>query len=316
MHANTLLLLSTFNGEKYLSAQLDSIIAQTYTHWILLIRDDGSSDKTRDLIHSYAKKDPRIQLLNDNLGNLNTIQSFSALMKEGLHRNEPYIFFCDQDDVWLAHKIESTLSELQKLEASMNADLPILIHTDLTVVDDDLNIIHPSFLTYENLKRNAENPIKTLLINNYITGCTIGMNRALLKLATPVPDSVRMHDWWCGLCAAACGKIGFINKPSILYRQHSNNMVGSRGFKAKLKELITIRSSFASRVAKFRATINQATLLLPLVPNNSENHRLIEQFTLLPHQGTLPRYYHLSKLGLQASGFIRSILLWLYLACM
>lgn len=313
MNKKALILLSTFNGEKYLAAQLDSIIAQYHTNWTLLIRDDGSSDKTVDIIHDYAKKDARVQCLNDNIGNLNIIKSFSRLMEAGLHRDEPYIFFCDQDDLWLPNKIDLTLNELHRIEASSHTDTPILVHTDLKVVDENLKTIYPSYLRYENLKRNPKNPIKTLLINNYITGCTIGMNRALLKLATPVPDDARMHDWWCGLCAAACGHIGFISEPTILYRQHSNNTIGSNGLYGKIKELKELRKSYTGRLARFRKTIIQAAHLLSIMTDHSKNRPLIEQFSQLTNQGILSRYYSVTKLGLRPSGVIRSVMFWLYL---
>ena len=96
---SALILLSTYQGEKYLAAQLDSLIAQTYSDWILLIRDDGSTDQTISIIHDYCQRDQRISLVSDSLGNLNTQHSFSQLMKHALQRDEPYLFFCDQDDI-------------------------------------------------------------------------------------------------------------------------------------------------------------------------------------------------------------------------
>lgn len=194
---NTFILMSTFNGGVYLKEQLDSILSQTYKQWILLIRDDGSSDNTVAILQEYAKNDSRIKLLTDSYGNLGVISSYSQLMQEAIAHNAPYILFSDQDDVWLANKVQLSIDKLQKLESTHGVNTPALIHSDLQVADNQLNIIHPSYLAYEKLTRNSMNPLSTLLINNYITGCTMGINNALLKLATPVSESARMHD--CGV---------------------------------------------------------------------------------------------------------------------
>lgn len=308
-----LILLSTYNGAAYLPEQLDSIINQTFTNWTLLIRDDGSSDNTLEVIQRYASADSRIILLSDHLGNLNVIKSFSTLMDAAVKRHEPYIFFCDQDDVWLPHKVQTTLSLLEQIEKESSTETPILVHTDLRVVDKNLNTIHDSYIRFEGLKRNPASPLNTLLINNYITGCTIGMNRALLQLAAPVPEDVRMHDWWCGLCVAASGVIGFIDEPTMLYRQHGNNSVGSSGFYGKLNELKQFRKNLMKRKMNLSLCFTQALHLKERISDKKMHKDLIQAFTGLPSKKNLSRYFSAAKLRLKPAGFIRRASFWMLL---
>lgn len=240
------------------------------------------------------KKDPRILLMTDQLGNLKPAQSFSALMKQAEQRNENFIFFADQDDVWLPNKLQLGVEVLEK----ENNDTPLLVFSDLCVVDAELNKIHPSYLQYENLKPYKKIPLKTLLIHNYITGCTIGMNRALLKFASPVPETAVMHDWWCALCAATIGNIVFIEQATILYRQHSQNDIGSKGFYHKFKNLRSIKKSLNLR-------IEQAKNVLQRVPKTNPHWNTIDTFVSLPQASFSSKIEKLSHLKLKTDGYIR-----------
>ena len=106
------ILMATYNGEKYIREQIDSIISQTYSNWTLLIRDDVSKDDTVKIIKEYEKKDKRIKLLEDNKGNLGFVKNFEELLKNS---SEDFIMFSDQDDYWLEDKIEKYINELKKI---------------------------------------------------------------------------------------------------------------------------------------------------------------------------------------------------------
>ena len=315
---SALIMMSTYNGEKYLAAQLDSMISQTFSQWVLLIRDDGSSDATLDIIKKYITLDSRIIYLDDQRGNLKIIKSYSALMEAALKRNEDYIFFSDQDDIWLPHKVQASVDLLSTLENQYQQTTPLLIHSDLRVVNDQLQMIHPSYLQFEHLTRNPDAPLKTLLINNYVTGCTVAINRALLILATPIPDNVFMHDWWCALCAAADGYIGFISEPTILYRQHGGNSVGSSGFYGKLKDLISLKKSFIRRRKNLTACFYQAKNLLDrlnyLDRANVNDANLVTNFSNLYNKNIISRYLSAIQLHLQPASYMRALLFWLFLA--
>ena len=221
------ILLATYNGERFLKEQIDSIFSQSLQNFHLIIRDDGSTDNTLNIIHEAIKQHPsKITLLNTS-SHLGVIRSFSELL---LASKAPYAMLADQDDVWMQDKVFLTYEKMYLLEKAYGNNTPILVHSDLKIVDQHLKTISPSFCRYTHLKPIEGNHLNRLLVQNEITGCTVMINRPLIETATPISDSAVMHDWWLGLTAAAFGKVGFINKPLILYRQHGSNILGSKKF--------------------------------------------------------------------------------------
>jgi rhamnosyltransferase len=225
---NVLIVLSSYNGASHIGDQIESIRRQSFREWSLLVRDDGSSDATLEIVHRFAQADGRISLLSDGRGNLGAVASFGALLEHALSRQAAYVVLSDQDDVWRPEKLERQLELLRAHEASRGAGHPTLVHSDLAVVDRDLRPIHPSFLRHQRLEHVANDPLRRLLLQNFVTGCTVMLNRALLELAVPVPPVV-MHDWWLAQCAAALGSLLFLPEATVLYRQHGANLLGSRG---------------------------------------------------------------------------------------
>lgn len=227
------ILLSTYNGERYLREQIDSILAQTYQDWQLIIRDDGSMDSTVDIVQEYIRsyKD-RITLLEKN-GNKGAMESFGELLQVS---TSDYFMFCDQDDVWLPDKVEQTLNKMLQTEQTITKGCPVVVHTDLIVVDQDLNTINPSYFNYANIKPSLVNSdIDYLLIFNSVTGCTAMGNKAARKNACPIPPFAPMHDSWLAQSTLmAGGKIATLFSPTILYRQHSKNVIGAPSGKQSL----------------------------------------------------------------------------------
>lgn len=216
-------LLSTYNGSKYLPDLVISLINQTYQNWRLLIRDDGSTDGTIDLIERFSEQYPnKIVHVVDNLHNLGPGQSFSQLMA---YSNADLVMFCDQDDYWLSSKIEVTLEEMLVLEEEF-PHTPLLVHTDLTVADTNLEVIAKSFWSYQNINPKKKH-FRDLLIQNIATGCTVMINKKLKELAYPVPTQAIMHDWWVALVASTYAGIHHIDESTILYRQHGENNTGA-----------------------------------------------------------------------------------------
>lgn len=217
------ILLATYNGEKYLTKQLDSIINQTYNNWIIYVHDDGSKDKTVDIINKYINKFPRKIKYIEGKPTGGAKDNFMYLMSKA---KEDYIMFCDQDDVWLNNKIEVTLNEMKRVETKKETS--ILVFSDLKVVDKDLNVISDSLEKYQSLNYKKVD-YASLLMQNQITGCTVMINKALLDKAL-VKDTkdIIMHDWWCALIAAKFGIISCINKQLTLYRQHTDNEEGAK----------------------------------------------------------------------------------------
>lgn len=217
-------MLATFNGELFLAQQIESILAQDYEHLRLAVRDDGSSDGTLAIIRSFVERDPeRVVLLEDTLGNLGSTMNFLQLL---LSSSADYVMLSDQDDVWLPGKVSLTLAAMKKSEQRHGREMPLLVHTDLMVVDRDLSVLAKSFWKYQ--KINPEHDaINRLLVQNVVTGCTVMVNRSLLKLLRPIPDGAIMHDWWLALLAASFGRIGQVAAPTLFYRQHGSNAVGA-----------------------------------------------------------------------------------------
>lgn len=212
---NVAILLSTYNGERFLSEQINSILTQNYKDWKLYIRDDGSTDNTQQIIRKYANQDSRIIFTNeDNVTNVGVKRSFFTLLQNA---NADYYMFCDQDDVWLPDKVSETV-------AVASEDAPLLIHTDLKVVDSTLNTLG---LMYDNDFHDA---FHDALFSNSVTGCTMLLNQKLKNIILSLPydtNKIVMHDWWFSLIAATFGKIIFLKKPNILYRQHGDNTFGA-----------------------------------------------------------------------------------------
>lgn len=222
------ILMATYNGEKFLAQQIESIQKQTFKEWNLLIRDDGSSDKTCDIIRNFTAKDSRIRFINENEHhNLGVIKSFFTLVN---YEVADFYFFSDQDDVWLPEKLSVSL-EAAKHKAS---DVPLLVYTDLKVVNQELNILQDSMIRAQS--HHANTTLLPELTENTVTGGTMMINHALAEKWF-TPNDILMHDWFLALLAASLGEIIYLDLPTQLYRQHDNNVLGARTMDKRFKIL-------------------------------------------------------------------------------
>lgn len=219
--------MATYNGAKYIREQIESIELQSYTDWILFIRDDHSRDDTVSIIKDQVKRNPdKIILIEDTeLQGGSSKKNFAGILKwVSQNYNFNYFMFSDQDDYWLPQKVEISIKRLKKIESTY--DGPVLVHTDLKVVDQNLQVLGESFIKYRALNPQVRD-LNHLLVQNNITGCTMCWNAKFNKILDLSDDRVAMHDWWMALAAACFGKIEFITESTILYRQHGNNVVGA-----------------------------------------------------------------------------------------
>lgn len=244
------ILLASYNGEKFIDDQLESLLAQTYTNWKLFIRDDGSSDQTLSIINKYASKDERISAVRDNKENLGSCQNFAELIN--ITRNQfAYIMFCDQDDYWLPFKIEETLAQMKHLEEQQKTEVPLLVYTNFQYVDSNLKII-------ESKKKFQATKVSKLgfahlLAQNPAYGCTMMLNKKLADVAGNIPPEAENHDYWVALAASALGKIFYLNKSTIFYRQHNNNIstnYDNDSLVKRLKRIVVQRKNFEDVRAK------------------------------------------------------------------
>ena len=229
-------LLSTYNGEKFLGEQLDSLLAQSHKNFILVVRDDGSRDRTVSILESYASDHPeRIHLISRDGVNMGASASFAFLAdyviksKELLGLKSIYMMFCDQDDTWFPEKIEKLLAAMLATEANNGSTLPIIVHSDLEVVSEQNMVIAKSLISYQGLEIER-NSFPNLVISNLVTGCTALINEPLAEKALPIPEKAIMHDWWLALVASAFGKLVYLDTPLVHYRQHGNNTIGAKEF--------------------------------------------------------------------------------------
>ena len=217
------ILLATYNGEKYIKALLHSIEEQTYKNINLIIRDDSSKDNTLNIIKEFQTKSSlNIQIIQDNKGNLGSTRCFEELIK---HSTSDYCMFCDQDDVCLPQKVNQTYLKIKELE-STNPQKPVLVFTDLYVVNENLQIIADSFFNLQKLYPDVcHNPWKCMALS-VAPGCTMLLNKECKKFILPIP-SFLVHDHWIITNIAYYGKCDYIPWGTILYRQHSNNCIGA-----------------------------------------------------------------------------------------
>lgn len=219
------ILLATYNGEAYLREQLNSLATQSHTNWKLMVRDDGSTDATLSILNEFSEQYPgKVSILQDAGNKLGSTGNFERLMDAA---NEAYIMLCDQDDIWLEDKIERSLTKLLELEQQHGSSKPLLVFTDLSLVDADGKLIATSFWQAQKLDPSITQQVFKTVAQSTITGCTIIANRPAIKNALPIniPGGIQ-HDHWLGICTAAHGYIGYIPGPTILYRLHGKNEVG------------------------------------------------------------------------------------------
>lgn len=242
------ILLSTYNAEKYLREQLDSILKQTRTDWQLIVRDDGSRDGTLAILEEYTKKYNTISYYaGDNLGAKN---SFFDLMKRVENQDFDYVAFCDQDDYWLPDKLKRATKVLDLFSGQKKADVlgqahtvksfPLLYCGKPQLVDKELSPI------LKEIKRTIRPGFSNALVENIVTGCTTVLNRAMYDIVMQLlPEYCIMHDWWMYLAASCFGQVLYDETPMIYYRQHENNVMGIDG--SRTAELKHRASKYKSR---------------------------------------------------------------------
>ncbi len=278
------ILLATYNGEQFLRQQLDSIFAQSYNAFCLIIRDDGSTDATLAIIKEYQNLYPdKISLIQDENKQVGAIQNFSILLQNS---KADYVFLCDQDDIWHENKMALLLQKIKSMEIE-HPQLPILVHHNMEVIDENNELIHTSKWTLEN-NNPKHNKLQYLLGSNHIQGCTVLINNALRQQLLPIPKEAIMHDYWLALLAVCTGKIDHIPQALGKYRIHKYNVTGQSRNEKK-------RSFAGNKNIKklYNALFLQASAFLHqyrhLLKDSDTN--LIQNFLNLQTAGFLKRKY-------------------------
>ena len=229
-------ILCSRNGEKYLRAQIESILKQTEPSVRLLLSDDASTDGTQEIEKEYAEQYPdRIRVRFRTTPSGGAARHFFLALQhyagEAEKETGQYFMFADQDDIWHPDKVEKTLAAMKAAEeacAQEACSVPVLVHCDMRVVDEEGQEIAPSYVKYQQMSPERCG-LNQLLVQNNVTGGALMMNEALVQLilSRPVPRRAVMHDHWIALAAAAFGKIVFLNEALYDYRQHGTNVLGA-----------------------------------------------------------------------------------------
>lgn len=293
------ILMAVYNGSEFLARQLESVLGQSFADWELLISDDCSTDNSLEIIESYCKRDRRIRLILDGIHFGNAKSHFMALLREA---NAPYVMTCDQDDVWNLDKIEVTLDAMMQHEI---AGAPLLVCTDLCVVDKSLNVISPSMLSYSGMDADQTH-FGYFLASCLVTGCTMMVNASLLKLLQmPVEvDQIIMHDWWASLVASAFGKVIYLKQATIQYRQHGDNSVGAFhirlfNFFSVFKQKCEIEKAALKQAKEFKRVYGG---LITVKLNNQLN-----AFLAIEDSGPLKKLVTLTKAKIWRSSIFKNI---------
>lgn len=267
-YPNISVAIATYNGEKYIKEQLDSILAQTHPVDEIIIVDDCSSDETWKILIEYVANNSKIKIFR-NETNLGGTKSF----EKAIHAcSGDYIALADQDDVWLIEKIAILLNQIGD---------NWLIYSDAFVVDAALNVTHHS---YTALKPNLSGDFVKYLIMNDVTGCTVLFSRQLIEKCFPIPSGYYVHDHYLALMASFFNKISYCDKPLIYYRQHSGNQIGA----SRLKNY----TSWQARSLDFVNSCN-ALLSTKIFQNNFDVKQALKyyQARLNGHRASISVYW-------------------------
>jgi glycosyltransferase involved in cell wall biosynthesis len=280
--------MATYNGSKYLSEQLDSIINQAYKNIEIIIVDDFSSDNTIEIIKNYQQHFSFIHVYQ-NSRNIGVVKSFEKAMS--LCSGE-YIALSDQDDVWLPHKLATLLD---------NIGDALLIHSDAKLKDEYDNMIAKSHFNYS--KKTINCRFSDYLVANNVTGCCLMLKKELLELMPPIPDGFYIHDHYLALVASYYGTIKFLDKPLVIYRQHLSNSIGAKH--PKYSEFI--------KLCKTKADSYDLLLSAKIFPNKIRTVKIIRDYRLSIYTGSWVGDYSIFRLLFMPKG-LRLVFYYLLMA--
>lgn len=270
------ILLASYNGEKYIKQQIESILNQTYQNVRVIISDDCSQDGTRQILKEYEQNEKvKIFYQEENLG---YVKNFEFLLKQ-VESN--FYMLSDQDDVWKKEKVEKEVTKLKEENLS-------LVFSDLEVVDENLNTIIKSYNTDRHFNKKIQKCLgsyKLQYLYNVITGCTILSKKEFIEKIVPIPINSKyvIHDFWIGLIVNLNGKVGYINEPLVLYRQHNTNQVGSDKIGKKYNKISKIREELISeKIGIFETYVEHNKMFSKEV--QEQNVKALEYFKILKNK--------------------------------
>jgi len=266
--------LATYNGEKYIEEQLKSIFSQTYQHFKLYISDDNSSDRTLEVVRAFQKLYPEQIDVMANRRRLGVVRNFEQIL---LSCNEKYIALCDQDDIWANDKLEKQLNVLIEHE---KANMPILVHSDLKMIDSKNHMLYNSYFRYRKIKLTKNKSVNKIISHNGVMGCSVLMNSTLVEMALPFPQKLDVHDYWLALVNEVFGIRITIEQPLVNYRIHENNTSNSINKLTNYKKNRFLSSLFNDKKLPFIGIERNDVLreFLSRFVVNKEDKKIIQVF--------------------------------------
>ena len=292
----TAVLLTAWNGSAHLPELLDSLQSQTDPDFTVLMQDDGSEDRTPDMLKDISVRDRRFTFGIEQGKHLGAAGNFLSLIRQ---TEADYCLLCDQDDIWEPEKIEVLKKAIQELEAQYGPEKPLLIHSDCSLIDQDGKKTGDSFFRHQGWDPDALT-LPRLLVQNNVTGCTLIMNKPLRKLIASHAKAKElfMHDWFIALTAASFGRIAFVNKPLTRYRQHGSNAIGASSKPPLLRGLDALRNRRDAR-RRILLTYTHTKVFKKLYEGElpAEAFSVVDAYLATQHMRKIPRILAIRRMG-------------------
>ena len=304
---SVLILMTAYNGERFLRAQIDSILSQTYKNWMLFVQDDGSSDGTNVILAEYAAKDARICLYK-NEGPHGAYLNFHSLVNKARNADAfDYYMFADHDDVWLPCKIELFVRKMKEYPS----DVPTLLYADMCVIDENGHVTQDSLDAQLGISISGK---WDCFYHHSVFGCNACFNYALFKSVPPVDVHDRVagilsHDGHFSKCAALFGNVVFIPEVTMQYRRYGTNVTAAYTMsitpKRVLSRLMAFENLASDHARTYLQTLYTLDALMPLLPVNER--KIAEEVSRSIRKGGFPALKVFVKLGVRCGKVIRTV---------
>lgn len=296
------IILPTYNGNRFLAEQLDSLLAQKKVKLDILMRDDSSADNTVAIAKEYEARTQGTCTMAVHVGpRLGVVANVGTLLELASRNNAQYFALADQDDIWYPQKLAEEIAAMHDLEGQFGSNVPLLVCSDARCVDASGKPLHNSFLKKLGASKDWGHNLQQALVMSWALGCSCLGNQALLRMALPLPahKEIFMHDWWLLLVAQSFGAVKCLRKPLLDYRQHENNVIGDKPRKNLFQRLVALKSSALQTQRQARTFLFRYKQIL-----TTEQSDLISNWANMPETPWLYRRWKCWQHGFRKPGIM------------